>query len=268
MYVMEYQNYKNFVNDWVKNQQSNGHGQFRQMSIAMGVNSVIMSQVFRGNRDLTLEQALALSKYIGLNSRDRDYFLLLVQRDKAGNHELKEIFEKQLEDLRLSGQHLKNVIKHQKLSEVDCATFYSRWYYSAIRLGVSVPELNSTTAISNYLGLERQVVSQVIDFLLRNNLIIEKGNGFDMGPQVTHIAHDSPFVNRHHTNWRIQAMMEMDKSRKDDLFYTGPMTLSKKTADNIKRTLVELISKTTKDVTDSDSETIRCLNIDWFEIKK
>lgn len=268
MSIFNYHNYKQYVNEWISSQPSNGHGQFRQMAYVMGVNSVVMSQVFRGSRELTLEQTLALSKYIGLDTNQRDYFLLLVQKDRAGNFELKEVFEKQLSEMRSVAKNLKSRIKHQKFSDEEKATFYSRWFYSAIRLGISIPELNNTSAIANRLGLDRHLVGQVIEFLLRNNLIIEKKKGFDIGPQVTHIGHDSPFVNRHHSNWRMQALIEMDKSRKDDLFYTGPMALSKEATEKIREAIINLIEKATKEASDSPSETLRCLSIDWFEVKK
>jgi len=267
MNVFDYRNYKDYVNDWIKGQPSAGHGQLRQMALELNVNSVVMSQVFRGDRDLSLEQAVGVTKYMGLSTLSRDYFLLLVQKEKAGTKELKDIFEKQLEDIRQASQNLKTRIKHQKFSDEDKATFYSRWYYSAIRLGVSIPELSNTVAIADHLGLERSLVSQVLEFLLENQLVVGKEKKFDIGPQVTHVGHDSPFVNRHHSNWRLQSLKAMDKSRKDDLFYTGPMALSKSAANKIRKLVVELIEKSTKEASESDSEALRCLAIDWFEVK-
>lgn len=268
MNVFDYRNYKDYVNNWIKTQPSAGHGQLRQLALELNVNSVVMSQVFRGNRDLSLEQAVGVSKYLGLNPLSRDYFLLLVQKERAGSKELKDIFEKQLEDIRLASQNLKSRIKHQKMSEEDKATFYSRWYYSAIRLGVSIPDLSNTSAIADHLGLERSLVSHVIEFLLTHQLIISKQKKFEIGPQVTHVGHDSPFVNRHHSNWRLQALKAMDKSNKEDLFYSGPMALSKSAATKIRKLVVDLIEKSTKEASESESETLRCLAIDWFEVTK
>ncbi|MDO9183713.1 MAG: DUF4423 domain-containing protein, partial [Bacteriovorax sp.] len=73
----------------------------------------------------------------------------------------------------------------------DRARFYSHWYYSAIRLGVSIPEYGQFSKIAEHLNIERSLVASVIEFLLKNKLIIEKKNKLDMGPQVTHIGHDS-----------------------------------------------------------------------------
>lgn len=266
MNVFDYYDYKLCVNDWVSEQASGGHGQFRQLSLHLGINSVVISQVFRGDREITLEQAIGVTEFLGFNEIERDYFILLVQKARAGTVKLKSIFEKQIQESRKSAEHLKNRVKHQKLTEDDRATFYSQWYYSAIRLGVSISEFGNVSKIAEHLKLDRLVVAQVMDFLLKNKLIVDRQGVFDLGPQVTHVGHDSPFVNRHHTNWRLKAMQSMEHITEDDLFYTGPMALSQNVAQDIRKTLTDLISKTTKKVADSDSEVLRCLNIDWFSV--
>jgi uncharacterized protein (TIGR02147 family) len=267
MNLFGYNDYKKYVNDWIDDQPSNGHGQLRQMSLHLQINSVVMSQVFRGDRDITLEQALELGQFIGFTDIERDYFLLLVQKARAGTEKLKKVLQIQIETLATSALSLKNRIKHQKFSDEDKAVFYSHWYFSAVRLGVSLPHLNNISSLAEYLDLDRALVSKVFIFLLKNKLIVENEKGFDMGPQVTHVGHDSPFVNRHHSNWRIQALRAMEKSRETNLFYTGPMALSNSVAKEIHQTIVDLIEKSTKKVAASDSETLRCLNIDWFEVR-
>jgi uncharacterized protein (TIGR02147 family) len=266
MAAFDYHSYKRCVNDWIESQPRGGHGQLRKLALHLGVNSVVMSQVFRGDRDLSLEQALGTAVFMGLTDLERDYFLLLVQKDRAGTIDLKEVFEQQLAQIRISAQALKNRIKHQKFTDEDRATFYSQWYYSAIRLGVSIPQLRSVSALAERLKLDRSLIAKTIEFLLKHRLIVETDGVLDMGPKVTHIGHDSPFVNRHHTNWRLQGLQAMERADDVDMFYTGPMALSEDAALSIKKMILEFIEKSTKQASKSDSEVLRCLNIDWFEV--
>lgn len=266
MVIFDCHDYKKCVNDWIASQPRGGHGQLRQLALHLEINSVVMSQVFRGDRDLTLEQALGVTKFMGLSELERDYFLLLVQKSRAGSHDLKTVLEKQLETLRSTAQALKNRVKHQKLNDEDRATFYSQWYYSAVRLGVSIPDMGTVSAIAHYLKLDRSLVSKVVEFLLKHQLVIEEKGKLNMGPQVTHVGHDSPFVNRHHANWRLKSLQAMEKVEDVDLFYTGPMALSNQAALDIRKMLVELVEKSTKKASASDSEVLRCLNIDWFGV--
>ncbi len=268
MNAFECHDYKQCVNSWIDSQPKAGHGQLRQLALHLGINSVVMSQVFRGDRDLTPEQALGVTKFMGLSELERDYFLLLVQKGRTGSHELKAVLEKQLEGMRTAAQALKNRVKYQKFTDEDRATFYSQWYYSAVRLGISIPNLNRVSAIADHIKVDRALVAKVMQFLFKHKLVVEENGKLNMGPQVTHVGHDSPFVNRHHTNWRLKALQAMENVDDVDLFYTGPMALSKEATTSIRKLLVELVEKTTKKAAASDSEKLRCLNIDWFGIGK
>lgn len=268
MNVFEHNDYKACINQWIREQKRGGHGQLRQMALYLRVNSVVMSQIFRGQRDLNMEQALGVAKYVGLTEMERDFFLLLVQRARAGTHDLKQVFEQQIEALRLAAQALKNRVKYQKFADEERATFYSHWYYSAIRLGVSIPRLSSLSAIADHLNLDRNLVAGVVEFLLKNKLILQKGDHFELGPQVTHVGHDSPFVKRHHANWRLKALQTMENSTgpSSSLHYTGPMALSEEAAAKIRKLLIELVEKSTRLASQSSSETLSCLCIDWFQV--
>jgi uncharacterized protein (TIGR02147 family) len=266
MGAFSYTDYKKCVNDWIDSQDKGGHGQLRKLSKYLGINSVVMSQVFRGDRDLTLEQALGVANFIGFSQPERDYFLLLVQKARAGTVQLKAVYENQIEELRKKSLDLKNRIQHQKLTDVDQATFYSHWYYSAIRLGVSIPRLNQSSSIAEYLDLPRPLVAKVLQFLLDHKLVTEKDGKFDMGPQVTHVGSDSPLVARHHNNWRIQGLRAIERQHDFDLFYSGPMAVSREFSTELKSKLIELIETSTKKAAKSNSETLQCLNIDWFQV--
>jgi uncharacterized protein (TIGR02147 family) len=264
--VFDYEDYKLCVNDWISSQPRGGHGQLRQLASHLNVNSVVMSQVFRGARDITSEQAVGVARYMGLTVQERDFFILLIQRARAGSKELADIITTHIESARLRAQSLKNRIKHSKFTDEDRATFYSQWYYSAIRLGVSIESANTITSISERLKLERGIVSKVVSFLLEHKLIVEKNGKFNIGPQITHVGHDSPFVNRHHTNWRLKALQSMERVTDDQLFYTGPMALSTHAANTIRKELIQLIERVTQTAADSQSEVLACLNLDWFRI--
>lgn len=60
----------------------------------------------------------------------------------------------------------------------------------------------------------------------------------------------------------------MEKITDEDLYYTGPMALSNEAATEIRKKLVDLVEKATRIAAPSDSEILRCLNIDWFKISQ
>lgn len=72
-------------------------------------------------------------------------------------------------------------------------------------------------------------------------------------------------MQQHHKNWRIKALEKMPTKQNQNLFYTGPMSMSTEIAEKVRDEIPEFIAKIYKWVGPSSSETVRCLNIDWFE---
>ncbi|MBY0469814.1 hypothetical protein K2X30_01510 [bacterium] len=109
------------------------------------------------------------------------------------------------------------------------------------------------------------MVAGVLKFLLEKKLLVKKAGQLDFGKNVVHVPHDSPFVMKHHSNWRMKALQSMDMKRSSDLHYTAPVSLSADLVPQIREELIGLIQKYTKQIADSPSESLMCLNIDWFE---
>lgn len=227
---------------------------------------MVISQVLRGPRELTPEQAVRVAKFMGFGSLERDYFLTLVLKNRAGSEDLKNVFEERLLQLRKSANTLKTRIAHSQFSEKEQAIYYSNWFYSAVRLGISIPDLGSPSRIAEKLRLEPEEVVRILGFLLDHHLLVQTKNGYELGPQVTHVGADSPFVNKHHSNWRVKSLQAMDKRIEKNLFYTGPMALSKQAAKDIRSRLVSVIELSTQMARDSKSEELMCLNLDWFRV--
>jgi hypothetical protein len=57
----------------------------------------------------------------------------------------------------------------------------------------------------------------------------------------------------------------MELRRDEDLFFTQPMALSKEAAEKIRLMLPGIIEQIHAISGPSDSEVVRCFNIDWFE---
>lgn len=265
MLVFEYDDYKSYVNAWVQSHPKKGYGLFAKMAAFLETNSVIISQVFKGSRDLNLEQAAKLARFLALGTIETDHFLLLVQLARSGTSELKQIVQRQLKENLLKGQSIKNRIEHKQLTDEDKAIFYSSWHYIAIWLAAPIPELGSVSKMAKHFQLPDDIINDAIQFLLERGLLKKSGNGFDFGKNIIHVPHDSPFVAKHHSNWRIKALQSVDRKKDENLHYTAPMSLSEDIGKKIREELIQFIQKQTTKVSTSPSEKLMCLNIDWFE---
>lgn len=265
MNIYEYTDYKVFLRALIETFPRQGRGQARRLAEHLAVNSVVISQILSGSRDFSSEQALSVAGYFGLDERATDYFLLLVQKARAGTKDLERFYLRQIQALKQANQDLKNrVVEYKELSDADKGVFYSNWFYSGVRLLSSIPGYQGLDEIAKYFGMSRARVSEVLSFLLERGLCKEVDGKIQMGPTATYVDSASKYVNSHRRNWRLKALERFTEPQESDLFYSSPYSLSEADAIKIREDLVKLIGQISKKVGDSPAEKLVCLNVDWF----
>jgi uncharacterized protein (TIGR02147 family) len=268
--LFEYQDYRLFMRDHLATRPNGGRGQLTRIAEHLNTSSVLVSYVFNGSRDFSPEQALEVAEFLGLSDIESDYFCLLVQLARAGTHKLQMKIKAQLKKLRGEAQNFKaRVAQDLELTDEAKARFYSSWAYSGVRLASSVESLQSVDAIANRLQLSRAHVREVLEFLIQYGLCIQDGNGgYRMGPKRTHLETSSPLITRHHTNWRLKAIENMEDAIPEEFFYSGPMAVSKDVMAELRKDIADLVLNMVKKVGESPSEELACLNIDFFKLKR
>lgn len=262
--VFEYSDYKRYVNSWVESQERGGYGQYSRFAEVLSTTSVAVSQVFKGPRDLNLEQAFKLASYFGLSELEKKYFILLVEKARAGTQELAEYFEKQLIEIRKQSLSIKNLIEHSELTDADKEVFYSSWIYIAIWLAADIPPLSSISKLAQKFQLPEDKVREVTSFLVDRGLLQRSSRGFAIGKNVVHLSKDSPMILKHHFNWRMKSLESITANEADKVNYSAPVSLSEEAANEIQNEILKLIKRFTKKASESKSEKLYCLNIDWF----
>ena len=240
------------------------------MAEHLGVSSTYMSQVLAGMRPLTLEQAQSLGSYLGLSGLDADYFFYLVQHERAGTLELKKFCEKKLEELRQQSLRLVNRVEAKKnLSEQERSIFYSSPVYSMIHLYCATQKNGRTLdEISRRFEIPQSKVGEMMRFLVDAGLCQENDERFQTGNQGTHLEQGSPYLLKHHTNWRLRAIQAAENLSEEELLYTVNVALSEKDFAHLREEMVDFIKKFLEKVHPSPSEKLATLNLDWFWIRK
>lgn len=265
--IYNYNDVKSFILARFEALPKRGRGQALKLSYHLSVHTTLVSQILKGLKPLTLEQASLTAEFLELTEPETDYFLLLAQLDRAGNESLRKNLKRQLNALKAEAKELVNRLKSEtKLAEVERGVFYSDWSYSAVRQLTAIVGLNDADKISEALGLSRKRTKEIIDFLLKTGLCVEENNKLKIGPKSTHLESSSPWVRVHHINWRQKAIEKMNISEESQLHYTAPMTLSAKDAIQLREMIVKFLEATDKVIEPSPSEELHCLNIDWFKI--
>lgn len=267
--VFEFSNYREYLGKRLKEMPNKGYGQMSELSRFVGVHTTLVSQILKGHKDLTTDQAILTCDFFGLNALESEYFVLLVNHDRAGNPSAKRFYKNKIQNIKEQSQYIsERVSVDVKLSEEHRAVFYSDWAYSAIRQSVAIPNINTIEDIARYLDLPIEKVNSSVAFLLQTGLCKLTGKKIIVGPSSTHVESTSPWVNVHHLNWRNRGIHSLSNANALDLHYTSPVTLSSADCEIIRERLIQLIENVRAIVDPSPSEKMYCLNLDWFRVAK
>jgi hypothetical protein len=75
--VFEYTDYKTYLSKILKER-----GKKQKLSEAVGFQSAFLSRILANLADLSLDQSLKISDYLGHTAEEKDYFLLMVLRKR------------------------------------------------------------------------------------------------------------------------------------------------------------------------------------------
>ncbi len=265
--VFDFNNYKEFLKFWILAQPQKGRGIRRQLAEASNCQVAYISHVLAADRHLSLEQAEAIGRYIGLRSDEFEFFLLLVEIARAGTKSLKLFFEKQLQQKREMYRQIKSRVGLKGVvSAEDQGTYYSSWHYQAIRMALTVPNLQRPATIADRLNIPLERVNEILKFFLSRGLIRETAKGYETTDTQIHVGTDSPLIGRMHSNWRLHTMQTLDRKNVDDLHYSAAVTLSEADYHKVREILLNSITESHKVIRPSKEEKLCVVALDFYEI--
>jgi uncharacterized protein (TIGR02147 family) len=259
-------NYRNYLR-----KAFSGIGEHRGRRILLaeelGCQTSFLSQVLTDRAHLSLEHAIKTSRFLNHSDDESRFFILLIEKEKAGSVLLEKHFEKQLLEIKLRRQEIKDRI--QVVSDItpeDQMHYYSAWYYAAIHIFVALPGLNTLNEITKRLRLSAKVVKEALEFLETRGFILKEKGEFRIGSKRIHLSRGSPMLSKHHTNWRMQAINSVDGEAESDLHYSAILGISKTDQEKFKEKLLALLAEFEPIVKSSKEEIPVVMLMDLFEI--
>lgn len=267
--IFNFKDYRQYLNAYIKSLPKKGFGEAKRMADFLNVSSTFISHVLSGAKDLNLEQATLLSRHLGLNRLESDYFFYLVQWERAGNPELKKFCEEKILELKQRSLKLSDRLEAKRvLSEEEKSVFYSAPIYSMIHIYCSTKKDGcSLEEIAKRFNISRAKASQIIHFLLESKLCLANNDRFLTGTHSTHIEQGSPHLFKHHANWRLRAIQAAENLDDTELMYTLNIAVSEKDFSQMREELVQFIKKFLDKAYPSPAEEVVCFNLDWFRVR-
>jgi uncharacterized protein (TIGR02147 family) len=265
--LFEYDQYRTFLKDYIATKPKRGWGVMKNWAKALSLNPTFLSQVFTERKNLSSEQALALAQLLKLSPLEIKFFLLLLQRERSGTHQLKQYFTQEIEEIRKLRLKASAYFKSDHiLKDEEKAKYYSSWIYSAIRIFCSIGDGKSHEQVAErFYDYNSSQINEAIDFLIKTKLCdITIKNKITVGPAIIFIDRNSPFFFKHNSNWRLRAMTKLDHISDKELMLTMPFSVSYKSFDKIAGELMHIFKDALEEAKNSEPQDLACLNIDFF----
>ena len=197
------------------------------MADAIGCQTPFITHVLTGEYHLSPEQAEACGRWLGLGEMDKEYFVTLVQRARAGTKELEDFYARQIAKIRQQSTLLKKRLKIESGIPPEKRTeYYSSWLYGAIHMAIMIPELQTTDSLVKHFNQTRTRVLTVLNFLDELQIITNKnGRWVQLMPSL-HLEEDSALILQHHCNWRLRALESIQQKKSENLHYSAIISTS------------------------------------------
>ncbi len=264
--IFQFSDYRQYLATWLKAAKEKKTFNLSRLAEVANVHPTFLSHVFTGAKHLSLEQAALISDHIGHTKLEQDYFIVIINLDRAGNERLKKYWQEKKAQLESQKNKLgERFDKHKTLTAEERAEFYSSWLYVAIWVSTSIEGRQNLNQISERFKITRERAVEILGFLIRAGLCQEKHGNYSMSDSHVHVPNESLHVVKHHMNWRMKAIQKMDTRSDEELFFTGPMSIAKSDFDLLREKLNKLIKEVVEVAKKSEAEEVVCLNIDFFK---
>jgi uncharacterized protein (TIGR02147 family) len=223
-----------------------------------------ITRVLAGDVQLTPDQALGIAQHLHLNESETDYFMGLVELERAATPALRERTRKKLKSLKTDSRDFGSHIKADgALSQEHRTRYYSSWVYSALHVACMLSGV-SMNDIAARLGMSSKTVNQVLLALQEMGMISKQGGQWKATTKNIHLDSKDPLTLGGHRNWRERTLQQLHASSSEGLHYSAIHTLSEKDFERIRAQLKDAILDCRKVIDHSPAETLGVLCLDWY----
>lgn len=265
MDIFLYSNYRKFLQDWLLKVKKERRFSATALADLLGIHPTFLSQVLKGNKDLSLDHWVTFIEHLNVSEIEKDYLHSLILENRAGTESSKKFYRKKRDEILKRRLQLKERMQeYRELTDVERSVFYSSWIYSGMRLSCSIDSGKSLEELAHIFGQTMAKAEEIMNFLVTAGLCKIEKNKYQLGEKHIHTPASSPFTIRHHTNWRLRAIESLDHAREDELHFTAPMTISMSDFSLIREKMVKLIQESISIAKESEAKELVTMNLDFF----
>ncbi len=265
--IFMFLDYKQFVCAKINSEPSLGRGSIKKIAETLRVHPSLISQILKGAKDFNPEQANEVAAFLGLDDDATEYFLCLVDIERAGTVKLKTFLQNK-RDRMIEAANQRNVAAESSLvgaSRLNIDRFNSHWIYATICILLQEPRYQSVPAIADCLKLPNTTISEALDTLESLGLITRNLDNSIVG--VSAIDAIEYFdKKRFHINLRLKALDRLGSDETKTGSVTLPVALSPKDKDRLTHLIKNFVDQINHSPEKIEPGNLSFVTVDLFEI--
>jgi len=264
MDIYTYNNYRDFVKAW--EQKTSIRGARSQLAKASKTSPSWITRVLNGEVQLTPDHALGIATFFGFNEHETDYFLLLIDLERAASTNLKLRIQEKLDKLKNENRKIASSIKlNHSFSPESSNIYYSSWIYSVIHVACMIKP-QSIFELAQILRLSEITTLRFVNELVEIGVLKKEGIYWASRISSIHLPSNLPNVKTIHSSWRNHTIQRLHEGDDSGLHYSAVHCLSQADIDNIHLMLKKAIMRCRQVIENSPSEVMSVLCMDWYKL--
>jgi len=262
-HLFSYDNYRELLIDSIATRDERGFK--TRLAEAAGCQLSYFSQVLHGSVHLTEDQAYGVTIHLSLNEIESEFFVLLVRMERAGSKGLRNHLVAKIKQIQSDQKKLSKRLKTKKIAFEHQEQYYAAWYYSAIHMCLSIPEMQNKQSLLQYLLLDDDQLAKAIDLLLTMGLVEKSNKYFKTIEYNIHVPSNTPLHVSYNLVWRSFFSQRLQSNLENDIHYTAVHSLSRSDSQVLREMIMKFIEESREVVSLSDEETLVAITVDFCQ---
>jgi uncharacterized protein (TIGR02147 family) len=264
--VFDFTEYKDYIRFKIQAPE-NTRGYSANLARSAGMHGSFLSKVLNSHVHLTPDQAADFCAHWNLDRDETTYFLGLLNLARASSKNLQSMIRAELKTLRKKRDELTHRFGHSETpTSQNIGSYYSAWYVMCVHMLLQIPQFRTPQQLAKRLGLSVELVQSVLASLAEQGLAEEEAGHWRSTKSDLHLGRDSIWANVHATNWLNKTAMKVQEGAPQEITFSSVVTISRRTADEIKRLLIDDLEQIRTQMIESPSEELYYFGINFYRV--
>ena len=207
------------------------HLSLRQLATAARIHTSYFSRVMNGGTNVSPDQMFRLATQLHVDAEERDYLLLLLEAEAAGDAGYRAVVEAKVQAVRTEKRRMETLLHNKSapavVTEADLADYYRNIITAKVHMYLTIPTYREQPArIAERLAISQSKLATELHRLERLGVIKRTGEQVTRVKAFVHLDSRHTVSVQNHINWRLDAASRLSKRDGDDDDYAFSVVFS------------------------------------------